>query len=230
LGSCGRPCCCSSFLNGFERVSIKMAKVQGLSLNPVNISGLCGRLMCCLKYENEHYLETTKLMPKVNDVVTTPDGQGKVEALDLLKRTVKVQFSDENGSNSIKVYDLADLGITKRSDDAIDEDDLVVDIELAKLEDDLVVEEEQQPQQKPQQENRHNQKNKKFNNKDFGKKDGQKKEEKHFKKERQDNKEHTQDSNDQQTENKQQRAKKHKRHKNKKTDGKEKQPQLTQQE
>ena len=79
LGSCGRPCCCNSFLNGFERVSIKMAKVQGLSLNPVNISGLCGRLMCCLKYENEHYLETSKIMPKLNETITTPDGEGKVD-------------------------------------------------------------------------------------------------------------------------------------------------------
>ena len=110
LGSCGRPCCCSSFLNGFERVSIKMAKVQGLSLNPVNISGLCGRLMCCLKYENEHYVETSKLMPKVNGIVKTPDGEGKVDSVDNLRRTVKVEYCDDTGMKTIKTYNLADLG------------------------------------------------------------------------------------------------------------------------
>lgn len=233
LGSCGRPCCCSSFLNGFERVSIKMAKVQGLSLNPVNISGLCGRLMCCLKYENEHYVETTKLMPKLNDKVTTPDGEGKVEALDLLKRTVKVQFCDENGSTLFKVYDLADLGITKQNDEVVDDDDMLKDADLEALQDDLHLEEEKQPQ-KPQQEGRQNQKPKKPKNKDFGKKDLQKKEEKNFKKERQDKVANQNTTDEQTTENKQQNQKrpnkKHKRHKNKHHDAREKSSQATQQE
>ena len=72
LGPCGRACCCSSCLGDFARVSIKMAKTQGLSLNPGKISGLCGRLMCCLQYENEYYSETYKLMPKINSEIKTP--------------------------------------------------------------------------------------------------------------------------------------------------------------
>ena len=223
LGSCGRPCCCSSFLNGFERVSIKMAKVQGLSLNPVNISGLCGRLMCCLKYENEHYVETTKLMPKVNEKVTTPDGEGNVEGVDLLKRTVKVQFSDESGSISVKVYDLQDLGVVNNNDEVVDDDDIIEDAELIKLQDDVTTTEEKQ-QQKPQ-----HQKNKKNNKqKDFAKKDAQKKEEKPIKKDKHENKEPVLSDNEQQGENRQQQHKnkphkKFKKHKNKNFNGKEKQ-------
>ena len=81
LGPCGRACCCNQFLKDFERVSIKMAKTQGLSLNPAKISGLCGRLMCCLKYENNHYPETARLMPKVGSEVVTPDGRARVESV-----------------------------------------------------------------------------------------------------------------------------------------------------
>lgn len=78
LGICGRPFCCSSFLGEFQPVSIKMAKEQGLSLNPVKISGACGRLMCCLKYEQEAYRDLLRTTPKVNAVVMTPDGKGTV--------------------------------------------------------------------------------------------------------------------------------------------------------
>ncbi|MEG2159030.1 MAG: stage 0 sporulation family protein, partial [Clostridia bacterium] len=73
FGPCGRPCCCSSYLDDFAKVSIKMAKTQGLSLNPAKISGLCGRLMCCLKYENQYYADATKLMPKLGSEIDTPD-------------------------------------------------------------------------------------------------------------------------------------------------------------
>ncbi len=92
IAPCGRPCCCSQFLGDFEKVSIKMAKTQGLSLNPGKISGLCGRLMCCLAFENDHYAETAKLMPKVGAEVTTPDGKGVAMSNDMLKRIVKVKI------------------------------------------------------------------------------------------------------------------------------------------
>lgn len=136
LGSCGRPCCCSSFLNGFERVSIKMAKVQGLSLNPVNISGLCGRLMCCLKYENEHYVETAKIMPKVNDIVKTPDGEGKVESVDLLRREVRVQYTDDNGMIALKAFKVKELDVlstTASEDDLNSEEDTFDDFVLEEI-------------------------------------------------------------------------------------------------
>ena len=92
LGICGRPFCCSSFLGGFQPVSIKMAKEQGLSLNPVKISGTCGRLMCCLKYEQEAYLDLLRSTPKVNAVVMTPEGKGIVIDQNLLTGTLKVRL------------------------------------------------------------------------------------------------------------------------------------------
>ena len=103
IGSCGRALCCHSWLSDFEPVSIKMAKVQNLSLNPAKISGICGRLMCCLKYENDIYLEFRKGMPDVGESVKTPDGTAKVVDTNLLERTVKVRlFLDDKpkGKNS----------------------------------------------------------------------------------------------------------------------------------
>ena len=91
LAPCGRPCCCGSFLQDYEKVSIKMAKVQGLSLSPTKISGMCGKLMCCLKYESEYYMETAKEMPKLRSKVTTPEGEGTVEQLDMLRKEVLVK-------------------------------------------------------------------------------------------------------------------------------------------
>ena len=90
LGICGRPFCCSQFLDGFLPVSIKMAKTQNLSLNPTKISGTCGRLMCCLKYEQNAYEDAAKRMPKVESFVQTPDGPGNVKSVDLLRETMKV--------------------------------------------------------------------------------------------------------------------------------------------
>ncbi|MBO5773164.1 MAG: stage 0 sporulation family protein [Clostridia bacterium] len=113
LGPCGRACCCNSYMGDFERVSIKMAKNQGLSLNPTKISGLCGRLMCCLKFENEHYVETLKVMPKVNSEVETPDGKGLVVAVDLLKRTVNVKVATEGDEVEIKTYTLQQLNVNQ---------------------------------------------------------------------------------------------------------------------
>ena len=94
LGICGRPFCCASFLDDFQPVSIKMAKTQNLSLNPTKISGTCGRLMCCLKYEQEAYEDLIRSSPKVESFVDTPDGRGTVVELDLLRQRVKVRFED----------------------------------------------------------------------------------------------------------------------------------------
>ncbi|PTX55214.1 cell fate regulator YaaT (PSP1 superfamily) [Melghirimyces profundicolus] len=94
IGPCGQVLCCSSFLGDFEPVSIKMAKDQNLSLNPAKISGLCGRLMCCLKYENDTYVDAKKKMPDVGTRVITPEGDGRVVVLNLLERRVQVELSD----------------------------------------------------------------------------------------------------------------------------------------
>ncbi len=92
LGICGRPFCCAQFLRDFQPVSIKMAKEQGLSLNPTKISGSCGRLMCCLKYEQSTYEEMWKLCPKVGAVVTTPEGRGVVTESAVLTGKIKVRL------------------------------------------------------------------------------------------------------------------------------------------
>ena len=92
LGLCGRQVCCAAFLGDFQPVSIKMAKEQNLSLNPTKISGVCGRLMCCLKYEENHYEATRKKMPKIGKEVVTPDGDGTVMDLNILKETVRVRI------------------------------------------------------------------------------------------------------------------------------------------
>lgn len=94
LGCCGRPLCCSTFLGDFEPVSIKMAKEQNLSLNPTKISGVCGRLMCCLRYENSHYQEARKNMPSVGAEVLTEAGKGRITEVNPLKNTVKVEIYD----------------------------------------------------------------------------------------------------------------------------------------
>ncbi len=115
LGPCGRECCCSTFLKDAEHSSIKMAKVQGLSLNPSNISGLCGKLKCCLCYENEYYAETFKLMPKLNTEVTTPDGKGLVIYNNLLKRTVSVKFKNPDESTTIREYELKQIKLEDKN-------------------------------------------------------------------------------------------------------------------
>jgi cell fate regulator YaaT (PSP1 superfamily) len=92
LGVCGRPFCCHSFMGDFQPVSIKMAKEQGLSLSPVKISGTCGRLMCCLKYEQDAYLDLLKRTPKVGAIVKTPDGKGIVVENNLISGKVKVKL------------------------------------------------------------------------------------------------------------------------------------------
>ena len=108
LGPCGRPICCGSFLEQFQPVSIKMAKEQNLSLNPTKISGVCGRLMCCLKYEQDHYEQTRKKMPRIGREVETPDGTGPVTDLNIVKETVFVRLT--NGDTSeIREYPLEQI-------------------------------------------------------------------------------------------------------------------------
>lgn len=118
LAPCGRACCCTAHLPDFEKVSIKMAKVQGLSLNPQKISGVCGRLMCCLKYENSYYNEVYKLMPKVGSKVKTPDGEGTVESNDLIKQTARVKVMLGDGTFDVRTYALDDMGIGERQSTA----------------------------------------------------------------------------------------------------------------
>lgn len=93
IGPCGRPICCRTFLSDFTPVSIKMAKEQNLSLNPTKISGLCDRLMCCLKYEQDNYEQTRKRMPRVGREIVTPDGTGVINAINVLEETVRVRIA-----------------------------------------------------------------------------------------------------------------------------------------
>ncbi|MBQ7885087.1 MAG: hypothetical protein IJ318_03230 [Clostridia bacterium] len=114
LGPCGRECCCSNFLQEATHTSIKMAKTQGLSLNPTSISGLCGKLKCCLAYESDYYAETYKIMPQINTEVETPDGKGLVVYNNMLKRIVSVKFILPDGSTNIKEYEVAKIKSLKR--------------------------------------------------------------------------------------------------------------------
>lgn len=117
IGSCGKSLCCSTWLSDFEPVSIKMAKVQNLSLNPTKISGICGRLMCCLKYENDVYMELRKGLPDNGEKVKTRDGMGKVVETNILESKVKVRLytgeKDEDGaeklSTEIYTYDKEEI-------------------------------------------------------------------------------------------------------------------------
>ena len=113
IAPCGRVCCCASCLPDFRKVTIKMAKTQGLSLNPPKISGLCGRLMCCLEYENAHYSETFRLMPKIGSEVQTPEGKAIVISNNMLKLLVKVKMETSDGSLVYKDFKLSDVKVKK---------------------------------------------------------------------------------------------------------------------
>ena len=118
LAPCGRPCCCSSCMPDFKKVSIKMAKTQGLSLNPTKISGLCGRLMCCLSYENDYYKDVYKRMPKIGSEVTTADGKGTVISANMLTYIVKVKIEAKDGSLMYKDFKLDELkGVKANTED-----------------------------------------------------------------------------------------------------------------
>lgn len=131
LAPCGKPCCCSQHLPEFKHVSIKMAKVQLLSLNPSKISGLCGRLMCCLEYENDYYNEAYKKMPKIGSEVTTPDGLGTVVSNSLLKLISRVRIEFKDGTYDYKEYKLEDLKTKHTMAEDINED--INDEEIKKL-------------------------------------------------------------------------------------------------
>ena len=121
IGVCGRSLCCSKFLGEFAPVSIKMAKEQGLSLNPSKISGACGRLMCCLKYEQDTYEELLKKLPRHGALVKTPDGNGIVESVSVLKEKVKVSVGEEK-ERTIKEYNASEIKVLKNTKHREDED------------------------------------------------------------------------------------------------------------
>ena len=133
-GVCGRELCCCSFLSDFETVSIKMAKEQNISLNPSKISGNCGRLMCCLKYENEVYEEKIQRLPNVGAIVKTVDGEGEVDNIEILKEKLRVKFKNEDGF-TYKKYNAKDIKIIKDvAKEQFDEEEIQNKKELEELE------------------------------------------------------------------------------------------------
>ncbi|MBR5192256.1 MAG: stage 0 sporulation family protein [Clostridia bacterium] len=128
IAPCGRPCCCSSCMPEFSKVTIKMAKNQGLHLNPSKISGLCGRLMCCLEYENDYYAEVYKKMPKLGGTVKTPEGTGVVVSNDMLKLISKVKITKEDGSEVYKDFAVKDLVFNKNNHKEEDDKEITEDM------------------------------------------------------------------------------------------------------
>ncbi len=125
IAPCGRTCCCASCMSDFGKVSIKMAKNQGLHLNPSKISGLCGRLMCCLEYENDYYAEVYKKMPKVGGTVGTSEGNGTVVSNDMLKLISKVKIVKGDGSEIYKDFPVSELEFKRAKQDADDDTDKI---------------------------------------------------------------------------------------------------------
>ena len=129
LGPCGRPMCCSTFLGDFASVSIKMAKEQNLSLNPTKISGICGRLMCCLNYEQSTYEDIRKRMPKVGSIVKTSEGTGEVFSNNIVKESVKVKLKKAE-EEILKEFNIENIELIKgHYEDSIDDDDIKLEIE-----------------------------------------------------------------------------------------------------
>lgn len=129
LGPCGRPMCCSSFLGDFASVSIKMAKEQNLSLNPTKISGICGRLMCCLNYEQSTYEDIRKRLPKVGAIVKTPYGNGEVTGNSIVKEIVKVKLK-KGDEEVIEEYGISNIElISGEYEDTVDESNIKLEIE-----------------------------------------------------------------------------------------------------
>ena len=134
-GVCGRELCCCSFLSDFETVSIKMAKEQNIALNPSKISGNCGRLMCCLKYEQEVYEDKLRRLPKIGSTVKTSDGEGIVDSVETLKEIVRVKFKDEDNNNFYKKYPASEIKIIKSASvENVDEEEKQNFKELQELE------------------------------------------------------------------------------------------------
>ncbi len=113
IGPCGRECCCAEHLKQFPQANIKMAKNQGIALNPYSINGLCGKLMCCLTYENDFYTEVLKEMPNIGKKVKTPDGEGVAQFNDVFKKITTVRFQEEDGGTKFKEYPVGDLKFDK---------------------------------------------------------------------------------------------------------------------
>ena len=133
-GVCGRELCCCSFLNDFETVSIKMAKEQNISLNPSKISGNCGRLMCCLKYESNVYEDKLKRLPNIGAIVKTEDGEGEVDNIETLKEIVRVKIKDGD-SYIYKKYPVSEIKVIKDiAKVKMDEEELEHKKELEELE------------------------------------------------------------------------------------------------
>lgn len=131
-GICGRELCCCSFLGNFETVSIKMAKDQKISLNPSKIAGNCGRLMCCLQYEQNVYEEKLKRLPRVGAIVKTNDGEGEVCGIETLKEIIKVKFRDGD-ETFFKKYNASDVKIIKNVETKEENDDKSEDIDEDEL-------------------------------------------------------------------------------------------------
>lgn len=132
-GICGRELCCCSFLGNFETVSIKMAKDQKISLNPSKIAGNCGRLMCCLQYEQNVYEEKLKRLPKVGAIVKTADGEGEVCGIETLKEIIKVKFKDGD-ETFFKKYNATDVKIIKNVESKEENDDKTDEVNKEELE------------------------------------------------------------------------------------------------
>ena len=133
-GICGRELCCCSFLKDYGSVSIKMAKEQNLSLNASKITGNCGRLMCCLKYEENVYEDKMEKLPHPGAIVMTDEGEGVVETVEVLREIVKVKFKDEEGSNYYKKFNANEIKVIKDSKKAIKNDEDIDPEELKELE------------------------------------------------------------------------------------------------
>ena len=156
LGSCGRPVCCKAFLADFTPVSIKMAKEQNLSLSPTKISGICGRLMCCLKYEQDAYESMRKQMPRTGREVITPDGTGTVLENNVITERTKVKVELSDGTFDVREYPFRELypkggqGRPRQVEEDVPDDEDMLDGELAALEDAPDGEAaEKKPQRKP---------------------------------------------------------------------------------
>ena len=193
MGICGRELCCKSYLSDFIPVSIKMAKEQNLSLNPTKISGVCGRLMCCLKNEQETYEYLNSRLPSIGDIVNTPDGQrGEVTGISVLRQLIKVVV-DNGSEKELREYAIDDLEFqthTKR-DIQVTEEEMK---ELAALEEEGTVEPqtstEQKPKNQPQKRN-----NKKTNKNRNDKNDRYEKNDKYDKNNKNDNREKSKNDN-----------------------------------
>ena len=130
LGPCGRPLCCSTFLGDFASVSIKMAKEQNLSLNPTKISGICGRLMCCLNYEQSTYEDIRKRLPKVGSLVETERGKGEVVSNNLLKEKVAVKFKISKNEDVVEDFRIDNIKLISGGyEDDIEDSDIKLEIE-----------------------------------------------------------------------------------------------------